>query len=525
MDYSITFARHFARFVFLLLHDPENTDEQKVALRALVLVAREGFVMLGVRAGQLTANGTSLPLALSGVIDVVERMSVHAIRTIDVDRNAAPADVLRIARQLIAAPAASVPVPGRTARLTRLHATPAVSIPAQASSEILTNLPFDFGDLLGDPLSDVVRGERAAGSPSPSQPSASIVSHDETATIDQRTPAPASTESHAAMLARMDTESSPGTVIELLDRLAVRGDELLREQSMTGAIEILQHVVPRERDAHEFDVKRAFVVAIKRLMTPALLEAVVIDLARSIESREQGMVILARAGEDGAVALFEQLATEAAVTERRVYLDALTNLPAGVPTLVQMLGDPRWFVARNAAHLLGEMKARDAEHPLAALLHHDDERVRHAATIALMRLGTARSFPTIEGGLKDRAPHIRMIAAAALVGRTEGHVTTLLLHALDDERDVEVAASFLAVLGRLDTPEAVARLTATAEPDKGLFRKKSAAMRVAAVQALAECSSDPAITALGVLQGDRDDAVRAAAVDALRRRARLADSA
>ena len=523
MDYSITFARHFARLVFLLLHDPLNTDEQKVALRALVTIATEGFIMLGARAAQLTANGTSLPHALPGITDLVDRMTVHAIRSIDVDRNAAPADVLLIARQLAAAPAASAPVPGSSVRFTRVNTTPAAPIMAQAPRIKPTNDPFDFGDLLGDPRGEGIRSETAAGSPSSSSASDGGEYRVDTM-FDQFTAARASTESHTAMLARMEAETAPARVIELLDQLAVRADELLREQAMAGAIEILEHIVRRERDAREFEVKRAFVLTMKRLTKPALLKAVVVDLARSSESRAQGIAMLARAGEDGADALIEQLAVEEGRKERRVYFDALVELQAGVPTLVHMLGDPQWFVARNAATLLGEMKARDAEQPLAALLHHDDERVRHAATVALMRLGTARSLPTIQDGLKDGAPQIRMFAAAALAGRTESIVTTLLLDALDDERDEQVAGSFLAALGRLATADAVTRLITTAEPDKGLFRKKPVTLRIAAVQALAACSSAPAVAALRVLQGDRDEGVRAAAVDALGRRARLADS-
>mgnify|MGYP006177385311 CR=1 FL=1 len=34
MDYSVTFARHFSRLVWLLLHETGNIDEQKAALRA-----------------------------------------------------------------------------------------------------------------------------------------------------------------------------------------------------------------------------------------------------------------------------------------------------------------------------------------------------------------------------------------------------------------------------------------------------------------------------------------------------------
>jgi HEAT repeat protein len=262
------------------------------------------------------------------------------------------------------------------------------------------------------------------------------------------------------------------------------------------------------------------VLTVKRLTKPAMLRAIIADLAH--ERREESLAVLARTGEDGADAVIEQLAAEEGRKERRIYFDALVHLQAGIPTLLHMLGDPRWYVARNAAALLGEMQARESEKPLAALLHHDDERVRHAATISLMRLGTSRSLPTIQEGLKDGAPQIRMQAAAALVGRKETNVTSLLLRALDDERDDEVCASFLIALGRLGTAEAVSRLIATAEADKGMFRKKPVALRVAAVQGLSEARTADALEALTALQTDKDEDVRATAVYALGRRARQA---
>src|SRR3954465_5424167 len=104
MDYSVTFARHFARFVWLLIHDAANTDEQKAALRALVTLTREGFVSLGERAGQFTANGTALPAVMSGVPEVVVRMGAHGVKTMEFDRNASAADILGVARQLAAHP-------------------------------------------------------------------------------------------------------------------------------------------------------------------------------------------------------------------------------------------------------------------------------------------------------------------------------------------------------------------------------------------------------------------------------------
>ena len=516
MDYSVTFARHFARLLWLLLHEPANTDEQKASLRALVTIAREGFITLGERAGQLTANGTSLPLALSGIPDVLERMAAHGVTTIDVDRSASATDIIRVARQLAGAPSDAAQVPGASVRLGGGTAAPAAGVAAPEPTHSAEITGIDFGEVLDDPLATArERGtphRSMAGSPDQAPDAGrgggGIFDHFVTR---------ASSASVENLLAQLDAETPPATLLDVLDELATRAEGAMGGRQ-AQATEIFRRIVRRERDAHEFDVKRAFVLTVKRLTKPALLRAVVADLAR--DGSEESLAVLARAGEDGADALIEQLAAEDGRKERRIFFDALVHLQAGIPTLLHMLGDARWYVARNAAALLGEMQAREADKPLAALLHHDDERVRHAATISLMRLGTSRSLPAIQEGLKDGAPQIRMHAAAAMVGRKEANITSLLLRALDDERDDEVSASFLIALGRLGTPDAVARLIAAAEPDKGLFRKKPVALRVAAVQGLAEAHTPEALATLTALQGDKDEDVRATAVYVLGRRGR-----
>jgi HEAT repeat protein len=246
-----------------------------------------------------------------------------------------------------------------------------------------------------------------------------------------------------------------------------------------------------------------------------MLRAVAAELPRVPEKRDERLAVLVRAGEDGVEALVGQLAGATDGAERQVYSRALKELPAAIPTLVQMLDDSRWFVARNAATLLGEMKAREAEQPLRKLIHHDDERVRHAATSALMHLGTPHSMPAIAHALKEAAPQMRMRAAAELVSRKHGEGTAHLLRALDDERDDEVRAAFLLALGRLAARDGVERLIAAAQPERGLFRKKPVALRVAAVQGLGEARTPEAIEALRALRQDRDPDVRAAVRNAL----------
>jgi HEAT repeat protein len=526
MDYSLTVSRHFCRLVWLLLHEPTNTDEQKASLRALVTVGREGAVALATNGVALTANGVPLASALSGVHDVVARMAAHGLRAIDVDRAAAAGDLLGVARALAAEPGGALPpAPTATVRLVARSRTPgsgaAVPSPMPSASAGPPGLPeIDFGEVLDDPLATA--RERLTPHRSmtgiPASPAEEEGGREEGGMFDHFAATRTSSASPEELLARLDAESSPPKLLDLLAELAMRAEEAIRDNRPAQATEIFQRIVRRERDGDAFEVKRAFVLTVKRLTKPALLRAVVADLARG--QRADSLAVLARAGEDGADALIEQLVAEEGRKERRIFFDALVHLQAGIPTLLHMLGDARWYVARNAAALLGEMQARDAEKPLAALLHHDDERVRHAATISLMRLGTARSLPTIQEGLKDGAPQIRMQAAAALVGRKESNITSLLLRALDGERDDEVSAAFLIALGRLGTAEAVSRLIAAAEPDRGMFRKKPVALRVAAVQALADARTPEALAVLKALQADKDEDVRATAVYVLGRRAR-----
>jgi hypothetical protein len=75
MEYSVTFARHFARLVWLLLREPGNIDEQKAALRALVTVAADGAVTLSLSGPQqLTANGNALPGTLTAARELALRL-------------------------------------------------------------------------------------------------------------------------------------------------------------------------------------------------------------------------------------------------------------------------------------------------------------------------------------------------------------------------------------------------------------------------------------------------------------------
>jgi HEAT repeat protein len=581
MDHSITFARHFARLLWLLLNEPTNVDEQKASLRALVTVSRDGAVALMASGDVLFANGNIVPGVLAGVTDLARRMQSHALVELACDAGAAPAGVLGSARILADVPAVGDPGAAAQARQQALGvpsvrfavrppapasvvaappepavvaavAAVATAAPAAISSPVATSAPAALPAVAvasapapavtsapaapAEPLTEPgtlpdlgfgdVLDEQAMHAKLKPTPRASVAipstqeGRGEGGMFEQFAAARTPTATQEELLAQLDQSTGANVLTRVLDDLAVLAESAARDGKTAMVTEILCRVTRREPQIHEFESKRAFVMVQRRLAKPMLLRSIVQQIPHASERREEYVAVLARAGEDGADALIEQIAAVSGQSDRRAYFDALLQLQSGVPTLIHMLGDARWFVARNAAELLGEMQAKESEPQLTDLLRHGDDRVRRAATGALMRLGTSRAMQAIQDALKDGAPAMRMQAAAALLTRKDVKTAATLVRALEDEKDDEVQAAFLLALGKLATPDAVQRLLKAVEPERGLFKKKSVAFRVAAVQGLAEARTPEAIDALKGLQGDKDDDVRDAATFALVRIAR-----
>jgi HEAT repeat protein len=553
MDHSVTFARHFARLLWLLLHEAANVDEQKASLRALVTVSKDGAVSLMASGDVLFANGNIVPGVLAGVTDLARRMQSHGLVELACDAGAAAAGVLGSARILAEEPAAGdpgaaaqakqqalgapsvrfavrPPAPTPAAAAVAAPAAPVAAAPAPAPAAVAPSAPlaapiaepgtlpdFGFGDVLDE------QAVQAKLMPTPRASVAIPTTQEgrgEGGMFEQFAAARTPTASQDELLAQLEQSTSAGVLTRVLDDLSVLAESAARDGKAALVSEILCRVTRREPQIQEFESKRAFVMALRRLAKPLTLRCVVQQIPHAAERRDEYVAVLARAGEDGADALIEQIAAVSGQSDRRAYFDALLRLQAGVPTLIHMLGDARWFVARNAAELLGEMQAKEAEPQLTELLRHDDDRVRRAATGALMRLGTSRAMQAIQDALKDGAPAMRMQAAAALLTRKDVKTAATLVRALEDEKDDEVQAAFLLALGKLATPDAVQRLLKAVEPEKGLFKKKPVAFRVAAVQGLAEARTPEAIEALKALQADKEDDVRDAATFSLVRIAR-----
>ncbi len=342
-------------------------------------------------------------------------------------------------------------------------------------------------------------------------------------------PEPVVSQTTAGAIARLRTahtdDAARQAVAELLELVndAERREDAAAVESI--AVALAQHarmLGPNEgRLATEGGLRRLLREGIVTLLAARIPES---------SDRSTLISILSRTGEMGGKALVAKLMASDDRPARRAYFDAIVTQDSGMSQLREALNDPRWFVVRNAAALLGEMGMTEADASLIPLLAHLDERIRIAAARALTRLRTARGLSALRLRLNDSNAEVRRLAAAAFAlssgvpsgalpsggvpsggfaGALAPH-SAALGSALLTETDEDVALEMLASLGKLGSADAVQRLIRMAmagaerSPQPGWFR-------VAALDALVTARGHKAIPTLEVLATDTNEEVAAAA--------------
>jgi HEAT repeat protein len=566
------FAARFAELVHLLAHQPDAQAEQDHVLA-------EAAAALGHDAASLTTAQLNVVLLDEGqssdgvtLHDLVMRMSAHSAHQIDFVEETPREEILGVARILasdarpnddgaafdvklvqlgathvevrlgrngfvragIMTPSASPRiVASRTATPTPHTAMPAVASPtppraAPRMPTPPTNAPVHptpgrgaraltpSGALtLG---ADIPSGVSARKTP----PLGAPTIRDETSRMMQGAiqTKPLAPLSDAELIEQLRAGVAPHNAMQVLDELVGIAEARGQEHRWEVVARIFDALVHSEITAdHDAELRRAYTIAIRRLTKPSLVRGIAGLLPRRPELRDALNGVLLRLGSDGAEALIDLLTSADSLTDRRAYLAALAKCRAAAPTLMHLLGDNRWYVVRNAIDLLGEMHALEAEAPLLEVVPHREERVRRSVATALARLGTPRAIQAVQQLLTDAVPEVRVHAAQALGTIKAPRSVASLSRALETEADAEVQAVILAALGRQGTDDAVARLSKVAEPEGRLFKRKPTALRVAAVQALAEASTPAATAALRRFAEDKERDVRDAAARALRPKA------
>ena len=552
MEHPITFAKEFAKLV-RLVDERIDIPAQKAALRRCLAVLNSGGADLSAD-GDILFAGRSIVPPDAEATALALRISSQSVAAIAFERGAAPSDILATARWLVS-PADSTPLiagmrtvrvdprtdPAGQGLMTPESGPPPLTLEQGTAPRRKSGLVKAVEALTGPrrksramdavtptgprrkslaiPIPETTpSGRRRSGAfdrpPGPMPRRKSGISGTFPAIGGGR---PGSGEAEQGprtrateLLELLDRAGGSPEITRVVDELVVTAEQAVRSDDRELVAEAMVGLLARQGDPRGGAVVAQSEAALKRLTTPASLRAIVQAAALPGARLEGIQAVLAHAGDAGARAVIAEVTMARTLGERRRYFEMLLKLPAAIGVLAKMLASPHWHVVRNAADLLGQLHAAEAEAALVGALQHQDERVRRVVAQALTRLGTPGAVVALRGALVDPSPLVRVQAAGGLARRKGARSANTLTRALETEGDPEVQLAVIAALGRLGTPDAVNRLIGAAEPDGRLFKKKPVVFRVAAVHALGEIRTPAARAVLQSLAADKEREVREA---------------
>jgi len=497
------FAALFTRTLDLF-RDPGAKEDQKAQFRALVgLLKKEALTIVATDGSGLTINGAVLDRAPYN--SLLQRLEFHSVSEIRIPADPPLAETFELFRLL-----ADQPGDEDIAARLRAAGARAVSVSIQAPALEMPP-PAPRAPLHPPPVPHPPPAPTAA--PAQSLQDTPGFIREGVSDSAAFSPAAATTRSTADLIKELIDKPSGPHVGDLLAVLGRQLETAMKNKRTQQVLAIVSGVVKAEEQVSDASRKRQYSIALKRMYSKALLEAVA-EVANHPVDRDAALLVLRRAGEDGVEVLLDLLVAAPTIEERRGLFMALTGMKEGTDQLVHMLGHHQWFVARNVAELAGELGLQEAVPALGQQLTHSDERVRKAAALALAKIGSSAAAEPLLRALRDVSPEVR-IQAALGVGKKSSAMAMPLVAALETEQDEGVERELILALGRIASAAAVQALIKFAQPGGRLFGRKPAGLRVAAVEALRLAATPAAIGTLEGLTDDGDKQVRTAAQSAL----------
>ena len=319
----------------------------------------------------------------------------------------------------------------------------------------------------------------------------------------------------ADVVAQLTRDPTAPVVGDLLAALVHHVEQALKQRRPDQLLGVISAIVRVEETVPEASgMRRQYAIALRRVYTKSALDALV-HLLPEPKYRADAVAALRRGGAGAVEVLMDRLVAAPTMDERRSAFDALRHMTEGTDQLVHALEHREWFVVRNVAELIGELGIEAAVPALARRLEHEDERVRKAIALALAKIGTRAAVEPLRRALHDPSPDVRMQVALGIGGQKSAALAMPLVVAMDEEKDEAVLRELILALGRIASPDAVQALIKCSQPAGRIFGRKSASLRLAAVEGLRLAATPAARGTLDGLADDGDKQVRAAARSAV----------
>jgi HEAT repeat protein len=484
------------RLLELLATSSDATEDHRTTLRALTELMGKRSAALVVEGPRIIVEGAEVPDATPFAEGLRARLAAHGIARIHLAYGASAMDLAELARSLAGTPAATKPARALEARLASAGVVN-ISIVSQEQEAAAA-------------ARRGVRVTAALESPTKSGPRPAV--------REEPARAPRALAGTLAASVERLSEANESQLLGQLDQVQTAVVRAIGANELTQALEALLGLVRQEATAKHPDIQRQYGIALRRLLTSEHLKKFAPMVFDEVYHDDIAL-LMRRAGKQGTKILLDLLIEAPSQAERLAYLKAIRQTEEGADVIASLLNHREWFVVRNAADLVGEMRIAEAVPALTRAAQHDEPRVRRAVGLALAKIATAETALPLRKLVTDADPQVRIAVVREVGGRALSGLAMPLVSAASSELDPDILGEYYRALGRIGTPDAVAALVKAAQEGGGLLSRKPVGPRLAAIEALGTAGGDSAVTVLRELAQSRSGDVRAAAASALERAA------
>jgi len=496
----------FGRLLGLMARATETTEDHRAALRALVGLVAGRSMTIVVAGGSVLVEGVVVPDDTPFAEVVRERFGAHDVGRLLIGCGASAVDLVQVVRVLAAPPVRGAGHVGEQLRQARVATVAIVSAELESAGQVQRDTRIT--DALQAPAG--ARQRPVGLVPGEIAPESGTAAYDEMVR-QQR----AQGNTLVAAVARLADEADNLQLLSQLDQVQHGLVRAVNAGELNQAIEAILRMIHQERETTNPEAERAYGIALRRILTADTLRRFAPYVFDDVY-HDDIVLLMRRAGTQGTKTLLDLLIEAPSQAERRACLKAIRMLDEGMDVIASLLNHHEWFVVRNAADLVGELKITEATATLGKALGHDDPRVRRSVGVALARIGTPETALHLRKALVDPDPEVRMAVVKEVGGRALGGLAMPLVSAAGAEEDPDILGEFYRALGRIGTPDAV-QVLIKASSGGGLLSRKPAGPRLAAIEALGTAGTGPALETLSQLATSRSGDIRSAAAKALER--------
>lgn len=527
MRFEHKYAVLLGRCVDLLRRTPDAVDDHKAALRSLVELTAERSATIRLRYGStLTIEGVAVPAETPFVTVFSHQMREHGIAALFVAHKASALDLLTMLFGL-SRPAAELESAGglegtlRDANVLTIAVVTSEqarrgrgSVPAVRVTDALKAA----GVL--DELGEMAQPQPPGSAPKAAVPTSrepadpELIVTEDGAPFPRMLPEEEPVEEEPIRLEQPDGVYEDTDVMRDLNQSVRRVTSMIEQNQLREALEEAKKLLQEWEAAPNEQMHRAYTIALQRIVTGDAIRKFAGLVSDELYFTDV-LGIMQFAGKRGTQVLLDKVVEAPTFAERRAFLRALKEIQSSIDVIVSMFSHHQWYVVRNMADLVGELRVEEAVPALGKACGHPDARVRRSAGMALARIGTVAAAPHLRALIRDPDADVRKAVAQEIVGRGMTALVMPLVAAAENEEDTAILCEYYRAMGRIGTPEAVQVLTKIAESGGSIFKRKPIAPRLAAIEALGLSGGAGSRSVLITLANDRDRQVRDAAHEAL----------